>query len=222
MMALLGEIGEVDMAVLEEAPDVLAESLQFPYLQGLTFVQNLYVAGGWPAVNSAYADPPRSSEHILHPERYRAGDMPQLVSLAPLTDTLGAGWRQVDEDIFGEFFTRYYLDQQLSLREAKTAAEGWGGDRYAVHYRESDGALVMVLRTAWDTPADAEEFVDAYAAYGEARFGHVAGETSGARMCWSGDADYLCLSWGPADTTIVLSPDEATAEAVLALVEAEE
>ena len=75
----------------------------------------------------------------------------------------------------------------------------------------------MVLRTAWDTPADAEEFVDAYVAYGEARFGHAADETDGARMCWAGEPDHLCLAWGPADTTIVLGPDGATVEAVLEL-----
>ena len=205
------------MSVLDETPDVLVESLQFPYTYGLLFVQDLYEVGGWAAVDGAYADPPRSTEHILHPDRYRAGDEPQLVSLAPLTGTLGAGWRQVDEDTFGEFFTRYYLDQQIPGREAEAAAEGWGGDRYAVHHRQADGALVMALHTVWDTPADAEEFVDAYVAYGEGRFGHGAAETSGSQMCWAGDTDRLCLAWGPLDTTVVLGPDEEIVGSLLEL-----
>jgi hypothetical protein len=134
--------------------------------------------------------------------------------MPPLTDTLGAGWRQVEANVLGEYFLGYYLAQQIPARDAEEAAEGWGGDRYAVHHRASDGALVMALDVAWDTPADTEEFVDAYVAYADGRFDHAADVTGGALMCWEGD-DTLCLAWGPADTTIVLGPDETTVTAVL-------
>jgi len=219
--ALMQEMLEIDTSVLDAAPDVLRESLLFPYEHGLAFVGALYEEGGWTAVDAAYADPPLSTEHILHPDRYHAGDAPQLVSLPPLTDTLGAGWRQADEDILGEYFARRYLAQQIPEEEAEAAAEGWGGDRYAVHYRQADGALVLALHVVWDTPADAEEFVDAYVAYAEGRFGHAADVSGGARMCWTGGSDYLCLAWGPADVTVVLGPDELTVESVLELLMAE-
>jgi hypothetical protein len=215
---LMKETMDVDTSVLDSAPAVLRDGLYFPYMQGLAFVQALYADGGWAAVDAAYADPPRSTEHILHPDRYLAGDLPQLVSLPPLTDTLGTGWRQADEDTLGEYFTRMYLAQQIPGEQAETAAEGWGGDWYAVHHRQADDALVMALRSTWDSPADAEEFVDAYAAYAEGRFGHSADVVDGDRLCWTGDADYVCLTWGPADTTVVLGPDETTVESVLELV----
>ncbi len=215
---LMKESMDVDMSVLDSAPDVLRESLYFPYMQGLTFAQALYEDGGWAALDAAYANPPRSTEHILHPDRYLAGDLPQLVSLPPLTDTLGTGWRQVDADTLGEYFTRLYLAQQIPGEQAEAAAEGWGGDWYAVHHRQADGALVMALRSAWDSPADAEEFVDAYVAYAEGRFGHSADVVDGDRLCWTGDADYVCLTWGPADAIVVLGPDETTVEPVLELV----
>ena len=218
---LMQESLEVDTTVLDAVPDVLRESLLFPYEHGQAFVEALYEEGGWSMVNAAYVDPPRSTEHILHPDRYFGGDAPQLVSLSPLTDTLGAGWRQVDEDILGEYVVRLYLAQQISEEEAAAAAGGWGGDRYAVHHRQADGALVMALHTVWDTPADAEEFVDAYAAYAERRFGHPADVKNGARLCWTGDTDHLCLTWGPADATVVLGPDETTVELILKLVAAE-
>lgn len=214
MAMLLQESLEVDTTVLASAPGILRESLMFPYNYGETFVRALYDAGGQAAVDAAFADPPLSTEHILHPERYRSGDMPQIVSLPPLTDTLGADWRLVYEEVWGEFATRYYLAQRIPKDEAETAAEGWGGDRYAVHYRESDRAFVLAWRIVWDTPADAEEFVDAYVAFAEKRFGHAAAVSDGARLCWSGD-DHLCLTWGPSDTTIVLGPDATTVAAVL-------
>jgi hypothetical protein len=216
---LMQEIAEIDTSVLDAAPEILSESLIFPYTHGQTFVQAVYDQGGWAAVNDAYADPPRSTEHILHPDRYFAGDAPQIVSLPPLTDTLGAGWRHVDEDIFGEYFTQRYLAQQMPEQDAETASEGWGGDRYAVHHRQTDGAFALVLHTVWDTPADAEEFVDGYVTYAENRFGHRADVASDARMCWAGEADYLCLAWGPTDTTIVLGPGETSVRALLQLVE---
>lgn len=221
MATLMQEALAIDTSVLDAAPDVLRESLYFPYEYGLTFVETLYEEGGWAAVNEAYADPPRTTEHILHPDRYRAGDAPQLVSLPPLTATLGTGWHQVDEDILGEYFTRYYLALQIPEEDAAAAAEGWGGDRYAVHCREADQALVLALHTLWDTPADTEEFVDAYVAYADARFDHTADVTGGARLCWAGATDYLCLAWGPADTTVVLGPDETTVALLLELLETE-
>lgn len=214
MMTLLNEIEGAETPVLDSAPDVVSDGLMFPYLYGLGFAQALYDEGGWAAIDDAYADPPRSTEHILHPERYLAGDEPLIVSLPPLTDTLGVGWQQAEENVLGEYFIGYYLDQEISSRDAEEAAEGWGGDRYAVHHRESDGALVMALHVVWDTPADAEEFVDAYVAYADARFGHAATVTEGALMCWVGD-DTLCLAWGPVNSTIVLGPDETTVTSVL-------
>lgn len=214
LLQLIEEVGEVDMSTLDSVPPVIRDMMYFPYEHGLTFVESLYNEGGWAAVDAAYANPPRSTEQILHPDRYRAGDMPQIVSLTPLTDTLGAGWRQTDEDILGEYYLRYYLTQRIPQEDAQAAAEGWGGDRYVVHYREADGALLLAAHIVWDTPGDAEEFVDAYVAYAEARFGHAADFSAGARLCWVG-RDALCLTWGPSSTTFVLGPDRATVEAVL-------
>jgi hypothetical protein len=219
MVELLEEIDEIETPVFDSAPDAVRDGLMFPYTYGLAFAQALYAEGGWAAIDAAYADPPRSTEHILHPERYLAGDEPQVVTMSPLTDTLGADWRQIEADVLGEYFLGYYLAQQIPTRDAEEAAEGWGGDRYAVHHRASDGALVMALHVTWDTPADAEEFVDGYATYAEARFGHAADVTEGARMCWTGEADTLCLAWGPADTTAVLGPDEATVNSVLGTID---
>ncbi|MCP4543267.1 MAG: hypothetical protein GY832_39640 [Chloroflexi bacterium] len=218
---LLQESLEVDTTVLDTVPDVLSQSLFFPYEYGQQFVEALYAEGGWSVVDAAYANPPVSTEHILHPDRYLAGDMPQLVSLPPLTDTLGTGWRQADEDVMGEYFTYLYLAQQIPQEDAKAATKGWGGDRYMIHHRQSDGSLVMALRTVWDTSADAKEFVDGYVAYAEGRFGHSVDMTNGARLCWAGDTDHLCLVWNSASTTVVRGPDETTVELVLEAVSAE-
>lgn len=183
---------ETESPVLDSAPPVLANNLLFPYTAGLEFAQALYQQGGFAALDEAWANLPRSTEHILHPDRYLAGDMPQIVALAPLTDTLGAGWEQLDEDIFGEFFLREYLRQELSESEVNRAATGWGGDRYAVYYNEAEDALLSVMRSAWDTPADLAEFAAALEAYNDAKYGAAGRAESNGALCWEGE-DVTCV-----------------------------
>jgi hypothetical protein len=205
-----------DSSVLDAAPDILRESLLFPYEGGLLFVTGLYAEGGWAAVDAAYTNPPLSSEQILHPELY-PGDVPQMITLPPLTDTLGAGWRLVDENTVGEFALNLYLDVHVSPAQAEAAAEGWGGDRYAVHWREDESAFVLVLRLAWDTPTDASEFFETYVQFAGDRFGSGPAHSEGETRLWSG-ADQLLLAQNDQhETLVIFAPDQATLEALRGL-----
>ena len=216
LLGLVEESLTIDTAVLDSAPPVLAHELEFPYLSGLEFVQALHEQGGFDAIDAAWSDLPQSTEQILHPQRYLDGDAPQLVSLSPLTDTLGAGWELADEDILGEFYLREYLAQQLDDDSVDRAATGWGGDRYAVYWNETKRAPVMVLKLVWDTPADAEEFSELYPLYPERLLGGGAQAQAGGGLCWSG-GDVICLYSSGAETFIVRAPDLETAARVAAV-----
>jgi hypothetical protein len=194
--------------------------LVFPYEKGLSFVLALFQEGGWSAVNAAYANPPLSTEQILHPERYPS-DEPHVVSLPPLADTLGMGWRLVDEDVLGEFGLQLHLGVHVSASDddaVDTAAEGWGGDRYAVYWREDETAFVVVLRLIWDTPADADEFFDTYVQFATKRFEADPSRQEGdARLLWTGD-DTLFLARNDQDEfLVIIAPDRATLDAVRTL-----
>jgi hypothetical protein len=146
--------------VLLDMPPILRESLLFPYVQGLSFVQGLQASGGWPAVNAAFARPPASTEQVLHPEKYASGESPIAVTLpSDLATKLGAGWKVALEDSFGEFQMQVWLrgNTAIDAGQANAAAAGWGGDRISL-VNGPNGAWGVVLRTAWDTPADAAEF----------------------------------------------------------------
>ncbi|MBK7219738.1 MAG: hypothetical protein IPH95_22425 [Candidatus Promineofilum sp.] len=217
--AIVTEIAQSDGSELDDYPPVLISSLSFPYSSGYRFVETLYDAGGFEAIDAAWADPPRSTEHILHPERYLAGDAPQIVALPPLTDTLGVGWELLEDDILGEFFLREYLDQQLAAAVAERAAEGWGGDRYAVYWNEATGGLVMALRLVWDTAEDATEFAAEYPDYPAGLLGVVAQPQPDGSACWvRGEA--ICFLQAGAESWVVRAPDTATAAAVLAALRA--
>jgi hypothetical protein len=162
----LGEVmsAAMDPAALKaltDAPPFLRETALFPYNDGFAFVSRLIATGGYAAVDKAFGDPPDSTEQILHPEKYLRRDAPIEVKLpAKLASTLGAGWSVAAEDTLGEEILRIWLDQVLPTPDAAAAAAGWGGDRLAL-LRGPDGAIAIALRTEWDTPADADEFLAA-------------------------------------------------------------
>jgi hypothetical protein len=112
---------------------------------------------------------------------------------------------------------RVYLQDQLGADEAARAVAGWGGDLGVVYFDEDTYGLVMVLRSVWDTSAEADEFLDAYVTYAARRYGHPANELAGGLSCWYGD-DVLCLSGLGNEVTVVLGPDASTVDAVLGAV----
>ena len=93
--------------VLDKAPAYIRDGLLFPYDQGALFVTTLLQQHNldFSGVDAALADPPKSTEQILHSEKYLDSprDNPKLVTMTPLTDTLGAGWAFTETDTLGEF-----------------------------------------------------------------------------------------------------------------------
>jgi hypothetical protein len=150
-------------AQLAKMPAILRDTLLFPYQQGMIFVTGIWAKGGWEAVDRAYGRLPDSTEQVLHPEKYEAGEKPVEVPLdaATLAKAMGAGWKETPADTLGEFHLSVWLRENgVAAPAAGDAAAGWGGDRY-VYLRGADAAYALVMRTAWDTAADADEFVDA-------------------------------------------------------------
>lgn len=164
--AELRELLKVDpesQAQLEALPAILRETLLFPYQQGLIFVSGLWARGGWPAVDAAYARLPASTEQILHPDKYAAGEAPVVVPLdgAALAARMGPGWSSTPADTMGEFQLSIWLRENgVQALDAQRAAAGWGGDRIE-YLRGPNGAYALAFVTAWDTTVDADEFLAA-------------------------------------------------------------
>src|SRR5205085_6086849 len=70
----------------------------FPYEEGVAFAALLYQNGGWDAVDAAFKNPPRSTEQVLHPDRYIGGDAPKPIALPALQLN---GWHRITEDTLG-------------------------------------------------------------------------------------------------------------------------
>jgi len=148
----------VDMPVLRDAPAVIRESLLFPYLGGVAFLQAY-----WAATDHRVAPiadlMPESTEQILHPERFAPAtrDSPTRVRF-----TAGPpdGWTEIDSDGLGELEIRIFLEEFLEDRaRAESAAFGWDGDRYRL--LEGPEGEVLAWLTVWDSMDDASEFESA-------------------------------------------------------------
>jgi hypothetical protein len=134
------------LPVFGTAPAVIREGLIFPYLAGADFVR-------W--FNREYPDTvpfgprlPQSTEQILHPERYREGDVPAVLWPDPDLDA-------TYQDGLGEFETRVLLTHLTGSESVGAAgALGWDGDRYAV--MRSPHGYALVWWSVWDTEKAAD------------------------------------------------------------------
>lgn len=143
----LGGLLAGSFAPQADLPDFVMAQLLFSYLRGAEFIAALRRGGSsWQVVDLAFARPPVSTEQILHPEKYLRIEQPTEVPLDGRDGT------------FGEWQTRELLTLAGGGKAAE-AAEGWGGDSYAVE----DGKVT--IRWVWDTPRDRREFVSALRAY---------------------------------------------------------
>lgn len=161
--AELGEVAAAGadpemLAILARTPAILLETALFPYQAGAAFVSGLIAQGGYDAVNAAFERLPQSTEQVLHPEKYAAGEAPVDVALPDdLASRFGSGWSLDAQDTFGELQLRVWLREGgVKGDRARLAVEGWGGDRVGL-VSGPDGD-VIVLATTWDSEDDAVEF----------------------------------------------------------------
>jgi hypothetical protein len=184
----------------EELSPALQRYFQFNYNECAIFVATIFAAGGWDAVDAMYDDPPRSTEAILHPDRYLNNqDIGSIVPLPELHKELD-GWEQLSLLPFGEFDLLVYLATLLEDEEtASLAASGWDGGRSAIYTREKDegGQDVLVhIAMAFDT-ADANSYF--LRAFQEviARYTAPVDPATTTRVLWTEESAYGAAWWDP-------------------------
>jgi hypothetical protein len=150
----------------EDLPIALKLYFSFNYTFCPAFVGAIHEEGGWQAVNDLYDDVPRSTEAILHPDRYLTDkDIGSIVPLPELHEEL-EGWERLSLLPFGEFDVFVYVMSLLDdLTTALTASTGWDGGRSAVYTKrveDGDQQVLVHIGLAFDTDADRDEFLRAF------------------------------------------------------------
>jgi hypothetical protein len=204
-----------------DAPYVLRRQLEFPYVEGAQFVDRLIVSGGYAAVDAAFADPPDSTEQVMHPDKYLDRETPDTVALPE--GIFGEGWTSIDDNVAGEFFLKTWLiGVGATQRNATAAAAGWGGDTYTLRQNEA-GELAFALSIVWDDPAkDPSEFFTVLSAALEASddFTSVNVNASPGVLVFNGPGGSLVIGnlpdgSGGGRTVVTVAPDLNTAMTAL-------
>jgi hypothetical protein len=162
----LAEITSVPQPDTTGIPSWLVEqTVIFPYNEGYLWAGALAgdpLTPDFTEIDAAYSDPPGSTEQILDMEKWEPREVPIPVAGPDLAAVFGDGWTEVDDTPIGQAFLRMILEYHgLEGDEAQAASAGWGGDRVVV-VTGPDDAFAVAWRLVWDTPADADEFEDAY------------------------------------------------------------
>jgi hypothetical protein len=162
-----------DSPVLARAPLLLTESMLFPYRDGLSFEQDVWMDQGQAAAFAGTLDrPPTSSWEILNPldyEKRHVPAVPLLPNIHPLVDKLYKPYDigqvgQLDVHILTELFGG---DQ--AARDLTPAWDGglyWAGQRRDAKTPEAQAntnSIALFYLSAWKNPASAQAFARLYA-----------------------------------------------------------
>ena len=161
-VALLQDDSQAVIETIDTLPGFMILQQAAAYVFGLNFVHHIQKQG-WEKVDRLYANPPVSTEQILHPSKWLSGETPDRLTWPPFQgEAIFDNWDLLDEDTLGELTWRIIFSEFDMKVRGESAADGWNGGRYAV-FRSQDGqALLFLLYTSWDTEDDADEFAETY------------------------------------------------------------
>ncbi len=120
-----------DSPVMARAPLLLSESLLFPYREGLSFEQDVWMDQGQAAAFAGMLDrPPTSSWEIINPRMYEEKSIPAiplLPDIHPLVDSL---YRPYDIGQIGELDVHIITELLGGDASARDLTPAWDGGLY--------------------------------------------------------------------------------------------
>ena len=142
-------------------PSVFDRLMAFPYAVGPSFVEALVAAGGQERLNAAFTSPPPTTEQVLHPEKFLAGERTPPIA-RPTADG-----PVTDEGRLGQVGLLLMLDSAVEQETALRAAAGWGNDGYVAW---TSGARTCVrFNLIMDSARDTTEAASALRAWAAAQ-----------------------------------------------------
>ena len=195
-------------------PRIIEEELRFAYIQGSEFAAAVTRELGWEGIETAFRNNLIvTSEQVLHPDRFLAGDGAIVIDPPDLSAVLDQDWRLAYDNAVGEFYLLQHLQTQLPPTYARTLALGWGGDRLQIFTDATGEEMIWAWHHVWDSAQDAEEFALGYRSFLNSRFGAPSADGH----CWLGESTRCSVHYGEFETRITMAFDKASARALLAL-----
>jgi len=164
--------GSDSSPVLARAPLLLSESLLFPYREGLSFEQDVWMDKGKQAAFAGALDrPPTSSWEIINPleyEKKRMPAVPMLPNIHPIVDQLYKPYDigqigQLDVHILAKLFGGDRAATQLT--PAWDGGLYWAGQRLDAKTPEAQAStksIALFYLSVWKNAASAQAFAQLY------------------------------------------------------------
>jgi hypothetical protein len=165
--------GSADSPILARAPLLLSQSLMFPYKEGLSFEQDIWMDKGREAAFAGTLDhPPSSSWEIINPRMYEQGQIPPvplLPNIHPLLDPL---YKPYDIGQVGQLDVQILTGLFGGENAARDFTPAWdGGIYWAGQLRSATPAeqattksIAIFYLSRWKNTASAAGFAHLYAA----------------------------------------------------------
>lgn len=143
-----------------------------PYRVGAQFIASVLQHSGTRTVRDCFREPPRSTEQILHPEKYlgATADTPERLRGTTVLKIQGSHRRLVSSGSLGELLLQVIFSRILGHARATRVAAGWDGCLYRL-YKEKEQPTLLVMFTVWDSEDDAHEFASAWCDWAGGRDG---------------------------------------------------
>ncbi len=165
--------GSENSPVMARAPLLLSESLLFPYREGLSFEQDVWMDQGQAAAFANALDhPPNSSWEIINPreyEKHHIPSVPLLPDIHPLVDKL---YQPYDIGQVGQLDVHILTELFGGDEAARNLTPAWNGGLYWAGLLRTDKdhaeqsstkSLALFYLAAWRNPATAQAFAKLYA-----------------------------------------------------------
>jgi len=192
--------GSGDSPILARAPLLLSESMMFPYREGLSFEQDIWMDEGQAAAFTGALDrPPSSSWEIMNPREYekdRVPVVPLLPDIHPLVDGL---YRPYDIGQVGQLDVHILtgiFGGEDAARELTPAWDGglyWAGQlRNATPAEQaSTKSIGLLYLSAWKSSESAQKFATLYASELGRKYSGLKPETLSRRSSSDGSEEQV-------------------------------
>jgi hypothetical protein len=199
-----------DSPVMARAPLLLSESMLFPYREGLSFEQDIWMDQGQTAAFAGALDrPPTSSWEIINPREYEHKHIPAvplMPDIHPLTDPLYEPYDigqmgQLDVHILSELFGGDNADRDLT--PAWDGGLYWAGQLHSAKTPEeqaSTKSLALFYLSIWKNTDSAQVFAKLYADSLGRKYSNlklVADESGGSSAVDGADEQVFTTNEGP-------------------------
>lgn len=158
-----GDMMGMSFNEFKNAPLYLKQRIAiFPYIDGAIFYRNLVMKFPKMKPVEFFKTLPKSSEQVLHFDKYVRNDRPSTVKLESAENLMGKGWKLLTNEVIGEIDWRIIMTENGFPKDAEKLADGWDGTSLYLYEKEDNKDLAMVMASTWDTEQDAAEVFEAY------------------------------------------------------------